>query len=270
MKFNHLTILALIGISLAACNSAPKKEVADIFTDTLTYQFKAVNSKADDCAGKPDSSCTTVKFKYPAFDNQPLLNDTVVTGLAMLMDRQKGIAGLQRLTWQFLQDYKDFKKQDPKSVMFFTLDCKVNVVRQDSSLVGLEYNGYQFSGGAHGATFIKYLNWDVTGHKKLLLSDILKPGYGSELNKVAEKIFRKQENLTETASLKDNYFFKDDKFALNENYLITPLGLTFIYNQYEIKPYAAGQTKLTIPYSQIKTLLQPGTVVARYTNNAGI
>jgi hypothetical protein len=94
MKFNHLTILALIGVSLAACNSAPKKEVADIYTDTLTYQFKAVNSKADDCAGKPDSTCTTVKFKYPAFDNQPLLNDTVVTGLAMLMDRQKGIAAL--------------------------------------------------------------------------------------------------------------------------------------------------------------------------------
>ena len=270
MKLYHLMILATAAVCLGACNSSPKKEVADIYTDTLTYQFKSINSKADDCAGKPDSACTTVKFKYPAFDKQPLLNDAVVTGLATLMDRQKGIAGLQRLTWQFLQDYKDFKKEDPKSVMFFTLDCKVNVVRQDSSLVGLEYNGYQFSGGAHGATFIKYLNWDVTGKKKILLSDLLKPGSEIELNKVAEKIFRKQENLTETASLKDNYFFKDDKFALNQNYLITPLGLTFIYNQYEIKPYAAGQTTLNIPYSQIKTLLQPNTVVARYTNNAGI
>lgn len=265
MRFKHLMLLAAVGVGITACNSSPKKEVADIYTDTLTYQFKAVNSKADDCAGKPDSTCTTVKFKYPAFDNQPLLNDTVVTGLAMLMDRQKGIAGLQRLTWQFLQDYKDFKKQDPKSPMFFTLDCKVNVVRQDSSFVGLEYNGYQFTGGAHGATFIKYLNWDVNGRKKILLSDILKPGYEAELNKAAEKIFRKQENLTATASLKDNYFFKDDKFSLNQNFLITPLGIKFLYNQYEIKPYAAGQTSLEVPYSQIKTLLQPGTVVARYT-----
>ncbi|MFD1256107.1 DUF3298 domain-containing protein [Mucilaginibacter terrae] len=264
MKFNRLILLAAVAASMAACNSAPKKEIADIYTDTLTYQFKAINSKADDCAGKPDSTCTTVKFKYPAFDKQPLLNDTVVTGLATLMDRQKGIAGLQRLTWQFLQDYKDFKKQDPRSVMFFTLDCKVNVVRQDSSLVNLEYKGYQYTGGAHGSSYIKYLNWDVSAGKKILLSDILKPGYGPELNRVAEKIFRKQENLTEIASLKDNYFFKGDKFSLNENYLLTPLGLKFIYNQYEIKPYAAGQTTLVVPYSEIKTLLQPGTVVARY------
>lgn len=266
MKFKHLMLLATVGASLAACNSKPKKEVADIYTDTLTYKFNAIKNKADDCAGKPDSACTTVQFKYPVFDNQPLLNDTVVTGLATLMDRQKGLGGLQRLIGQFLIDYKDFKKQDPKSVMFFTLDGKVNVVRQDSSLVGLEYNGYQFTGGAHGATFIKYLNWDVSARKTILLKDILKPGSEVELNKVAEKIFRKQENLTPTASLKDNYFFKDDKFSLNQNFLITPLGLKFIYNQYEIKPYAAGQTILDVPYTAIKTLLQPGTVTARYLN----
>jgi hypothetical protein len=264
MKFKHLILLATVSAGLAACNSSPKRDAPDVFKDTLTYQFKAVNSKADDCAGKPDSTCTTIKFKYPAFDNQPLLNDTVVTSLAMLMDRQKGIAGIQRLTWQFLQDYKDFKKQNPSSPMHFELDCKVNVIRQDSSLVGLEYNGYQFTGGAHGATIIRYLNWDVKASKKILLSDILKPGYEAQLTAIAEKIFRKQENLTPTASLERDYFFKNGKFSLNQNYLITPIGLKFLYNQYEIKPYAAGQTSLEIPYLQLKTMLQPGTVVARY------
>ena len=256
--------MAAIGASLAACNSSPKREEPDVYADTLTYQFKAVNSKADDCAGKPDSACTTVKFKYPEFDKQPLLNDSIVTGLATLMDRQKGIAGLQRLTWQFLQDYKDFRKQNPSSAMHFELDCKVNIVRQDSSLVALEYNGYQFTGGAHGGALIRYFNWDVAGRKKILLSDLFKSGYETQLNQIAEKIFRRQENLTPAASLERDYFFKGAKFSLNQNYLITPLGLKFLYNQYEIKPYAAGQTSLLVPYSQIKTLLQPGTVVARY------
>lgn len=257
--------MAGIGANLTACiNGKPSNQKPDVWQDTLTYQFKTVNAKADDCVGKPDSTCTTVKFNYPAFDNQPLLNDTVVNGLATLLDRQKGIAGLQRLAWQFLQDYKDFKKQNPTSAAFFELDSKVNIVRQDSSLIGLEYNGYQFTGGAHGGTIIRYLNWDVTAKKKILMSDIFKPGYEAELNKIAEKIFRKQENLTETASLADNYFFKDAKFSLNQNFLITPIGIKFLYNQYEIKPYAAGQTTLEIPYEQIKTLLQPGTVTARY------
>ncbi|WP_345947565.1 DUF3298 domain-containing protein [Mucilaginibacter sp. PAMB04274] len=264
MKLKYLLLLSIICNCLASCISSPKIDKPDVYTDTLTYQFKAVNAKADDCAGKPDSTCTYVKFKYPAFDNQPLLNDTVVTGLAMLMDRQKGIAGLQRLTWQFLQDYKDFRKQNPTSPMHFELDCKVNIIRQDSSLVTMEYNGYQFTGGAHGGTVIRYLNWDVKGKKKILMSDIFTPGYEAELTKTAEKIFRKQENLTPGKSLKDDYFFKDGKFSLNQNFLITPIGIKFLYNQYEIKPYAAGQTSLEVPYSKIKTLLQPRTVVARY------
>ncbi|MVN93117.1 DUF3298 and DUF4163 domain-containing protein [Mucilaginibacter aquatilis] len=265
MRTKFLTLISIAGLSLTACvERKPKNDIPDVWQDTLTYQFKTINAKADDCAGKPDSACTTIKFRYPAFDNQPLLNDTVVTGLSTLLDRQKGIAGLQRLSWQFLQDYKDFKKQNPKSPAFFELNSKVDVIRQDSSLLNLEYNGYQFTGGAHGMTIVRYLNWDVAGKKKILLSDIFRPGYEDELNKIAEQIFRKQENLSETASLANNYFFKDAKFSLNQNFLITPVGITFLYNQYEIKPYAAGRTTLEIPYEKIKTLLKQGTVTARY------
>jgi hypothetical protein len=250
MKIYHLAALGIIAWSTQACwNTKPKIEDANIYKDTLAYQFKTVNTKADDCAGKPDSACTTIKFKYPAFENQPLLNDTVVTG---------------RLSWQYLQDYKNLKKTNPDWKGNFELDCKVNVIRQDSSLLALEYNGYQYTGGAHGGTKIRYLNWNVKQTKKILLSDILKPGYEAELTAIGEKIFRKQENLDATTPLSRDYFFKDGKFALNQNFLITPFGLKFLYNQYEIKPYAAGQTTLDIPYAQIKALLQPNTVVARY------
>jgi len=61
-----------------------------------------------------------------------------------------------------------------------------------------------------------------------------------------------------------NHFFKGDKFALNDNYLITPLGIRFLYNPYEIKPYAAGTTDLFIPYDKIKSLLRPNTVITQY------
>jgi hypothetical protein len=265
MKKHLLILLGSAVACLTSCiESKQKKEAPDVYTDTLTYQFKTVNAKADDCAGKPDSTCTTVKFNYPAFDNQPLLNDSVVTGLATLMDRQKGIAGLQRLTWQFLQDYKDFKKQNPDAPQHFELDSKVKVIRQDSSLVNLEYNGYQYTGGAHGGTIIKFFNWDVKGQKKILLSDLFKPGYEAQLTQTAEKIFRKQENLAPDKSLAQDYFFKGGTFSLNQNFLISPVGLTFLYNQYEIKPYAAGQTSITVPYAQIKTLLKSGTVLQRY------
>jgi hypothetical protein len=155
MKFAYLFLLAAALCSLSSCfdnklNSAPP----DIYTDTLTYQYLEVKSRADDCKSKPDSGCTVAHFRYPKFDNQPLLNDTLVTGVAMLIDPAKGAAGLQRLSWYFLADYDNFKQSHPDWKGKFQLETKANIVRQDSSLVAIEFNGYEFAGGAHGINML--------------------------------------------------------------------------------------------------------------------
>ncbi|HMG09958.1 MAG TPA: RsiV family protein, partial [Mucilaginibacter sp.] len=106
--------------------------------------------------------------------------------------------------------------------------------------------------------------WDTKANKDIALNDLFETGYQDKLKGIAEAIFRKDEKLSDTASLANDYFFKDNKFALNDNFSITPTGFKFIYNQYEIKPYAAGITTLVIPYSQIKSLLRPNTVVTKY------
>lgn len=266
MKIKYLILPIAICAALSACiRNKPAHVQPDIYTDTLAYQYQVINNKADDCGTKADSNCTTVKFKYPVFDKAGLLNDTIVTGLAMLMDRQKGLAGLQRLTWNFLAEYNKFKKAHPDWKGKFELNSNADVVRQDSDLVTIELKGYQFTGGAHGSSLTRYINWTVSGQKKLELADLINTGAETQLSEVAEKIFRKQEKLSDTASLSRDYFFKGGKFSLNRNFLITPLGLKFLYNQYEIKPYAAGQTVIDIPYTSISKLLKPGTVLARYT-----
>jgi hypothetical protein len=135
---------------------------------------------------------------------------------------------------------------------------------QDSSLVTLEVGGYTYQGGAHGATAIVFINWDSKANKSISLNTIFNAGYQSKLTGIAETIFRKDEKLSNTSSFADDYFFKDDKFALNDNFTITPLGIRFLYNEYEIKPYAAGTTNLFIPYSQIKSLLRPNSVVTKF------
>jgi hypothetical protein len=43
-----------------------------------------------------------------------------------------------------------------------------------------------------------------------------------------------------------------------------------LYNPYEIKPYVAGTTKLVIPYTEIKDLIKPNSIIYRLYNNAGI
>jgi hypothetical protein len=111
----------------------------------------------------------------------------------------------------------------------------------------------------------EFLNWNTKANKSITLSDILVKDYKDKLTPQVEAIFRKRRKAQQMMlSLAQDYFFKDNKFALNNNFSITPVGLKFLYNQYEIKPYAAGQTSLLIPYTKIKSLLLPNTVVSQY------
>lgn len=189
----------------------------------------------------------------------------------MFMLSEKADTSLKTMAAKFIRSYAEAKKSDPRSEMFYTLDSYVKVIGQDSALVALECGGYVFQGGAHGGSFTGFINWDGKTDKNVTLGDILIDGYQPGLTKIAERIFRKNEKLTATASLADNYFFDKGKFALNDNYSITPMGLRYIYNQYEIKPYAAGQTELIIPYAEIKKLMKPKSIASQYVNkNAGI
>jgi hypothetical protein len=89
------------------------------------------------------------------------------------------------------------------------------------------------------------------------LSDFLVPDSEKKITQIGEEIFRKQQNLGPKENLGEaGYFFKDDKFYLNNNFLVDPEGLTFLYNAYEIAPYVMGPIELKIPHSSIQKLIK--------------
>lgn len=264
MKYFFFFMVGLVTV-VASCswNSTGKSE-ANIAKDTLFYQYKTFKQRAADCGTKPDSGCTVVMFKYPAFPADAALSDTIRHRTATLFGvYKKADTSFKTFANNFMLAYKqDMVNRNTK--MIYTLQTKATIVRQDSSLVAMEISGYSFQGGAHGSSLTTFLNWDVKAHKHISLADLLIDNYKQPLDSIGEKIFRKQENLGDDEPLKNNYFFAKDKFSLNDNFLITPTGLRFVYNEYEIKPYAAGKTELFIPYAQIKTLLRLNTVISQY------
>ncbi|RCH55798.1 hypothetical protein DJ568_03315 [Mucilaginibacter hurinus] len=264
MKTAFITLFTALFIFSSCQWGRPPATENGIFTDTLVYEYKTFSKRAADCGEKADSNCTHVMVKYAQFNGQKKLNDSIVAKLLVMFAGEKADTSLDAMATRFIKMYDDDSKDFPSRDMFYTIESQAKVIMQDSSLVTLETSGYTFSGGAHGAAYTGYINWDVRADKQLKLGDILVDNYEAPLTKAGETIFRSNEKLTQDASLATNYFFKDDKFALNDNFLITPLGLKFLYNQYEIKPYAAGQTSLVIPYQQIKNLIRPNAVVSKY------
>ncbi len=267
MKNSSWLTIIVIGFAFTSCQwgVSPKSDDETV-RDTLAYTYKTIHERAADCGTKPDSSCTVVTVKYADFANQKTLNDSITRKLTSLFAMDgKPDSTVDAMSKNFLKAYADFRKTDPRSVMFFTLNSYAKVLMQDSSITTLEVGGYNFQGGAHGASFTGFINWNTKANKSITLDDLFTDGYHDKLKTIAEGIFRKQEKLSDTSSLARDYFFKDNKFALNDNFSVTPIGLKFIYNQYEIKPYAAGITELFIPYTQIKSLLRPNSVVAKFT-----
>ncbi|MBC7401442.1 MAG: DUF3298 domain-containing protein [Mucilaginibacter sp.] len=264
MRIGYLLFLGML-LGLNSCQwGKPNNPKADITTDTLAYTYNTIKERATDCGNKPDSGCTGVKITYPLFKEQANLNDTVSLKLINLFGADESGIELKEYVAHFLSAYTAFKKRDKRSKLFFTLDSHARILRQDSNLTTLEISGYTFRGGAHGSSITTFINWNTKAQKSINLGDIFTDNYKARLTAIADTIFRKSEKISDTASLSDDYFFKDSKFALNDNFSITPLGIKFLYNQYEIKPYAAGQTELFIPYAKIKSLLKPNTVITQY------
>ncbi|WP_158288443.1 DUF3298 and DUF4163 domain-containing protein [Mucilaginibacter psychrotolerans] len=267
--------IGVVLMFLASCNfGKPETKVEpDIFTDTVLYEMKTIRERAKDCSTGPDSTCTMAEISYPVFKGQDALNDTLKNRLLNLGANgdEKPDSSFQTMISTFFKSYEEYKKDDERKNIAFDLQEYAQVVNQDSCLIAIRYGTYSFSGGAHGSGFDAFINWNPKTKKVVYLNDILLPNSEKELNIIGERIFRKDEKLADNASLEQDYFFKDNKFALNENYLFTPTGIRFLYNEYEIKPYVAGQTELNIPWAQLRTLIKPHSVVAQYIEkNAGI
>jgi len=215
----------MIACSLASCQWGTSTEDRPaITTDTLQFVYKNIKQKA---------TGSTIDISYPIFNKQPALNDS-------------------------LNNY--LKGQNAAS----NHDLHAIVIRQDSSLTVIEINEITNGLGNTGKnTTTHFINWNTKKSKSIRLSDILVDQYSDQLNKIAEKIFKDNEKLSATASL-SGYSFKGGQFTLNNNFLITPIGLKFLYNNGEAKPVSYGQVILFVPYSQILNLLRPNTVIDQY------
>lgn len=271
-------LLGAAVLAFAACTQQPKSSIGkpetafDSTTDSIAYAIKTVVKESRNCnsEGKTDTTCQIVKITYPDFsESEKVLNDSLTVWLSGGMNTQKTYSSTQATADGFLQDYEAYLKEQKElpAAMPWELLITTSVVKQQAGIIPIVVDYYSYTGGAHGNPATIYHNWDAKSHKEIALDDILNSNYADSLRNIAEGLFRKQEKLSPTASLKQGYFFENAKFSLNDNFLITSQGLQFLYNPYEIKSYAEGKTKLLLPYDAIKTLIKKDGALARYGGN---
>ncbi len=134
---------------------------------------------------------------------------------------------------------------------YMNMTC--NVDNRMSSI----FTEYKYLGGAHGLQTERGYTIDLQTGKVLHLTDLFKSGFKKELQKVLENKFRQQYNLPKGDSLNGkNGLLFEDHLKVTSNFYLTPYGIGFIYNPYEVAPYAVGIINLYIPFQDIQGVLK--------------
>ena len=113
---------------------------------------------------------------------------------------------------------------------------------------------YTFEGGAHGYNQLLTLNFDKSTGKTVTLDDVLVPGYKVKLNALLQKALMEKADCKDINELHDKgYLFSMEMYPSN-NFVLAQDGITFIYNPYEIAPYALGRIELTVSNADLEQL----------------
>ena len=123
-------------------------------------------------------------------------------------------------------------------------------------IIGHFINMYQYTGGAHGGTFITCRNYRLEDGSVVTLDNYFNPGYEKVLIPILEKKLLEYAECSSREELDEHGYFSNEPMFVSDNFEIRQDTIDFIYNQYDIAPYSTGITTLSVPEDEIRSILR--------------
>lgn len=146
---------------------------------------------------------------------------------------------------------------------------------QNKKFVSYVLNTYQFTGGAHGMSVVNTFTFDKNGEIDIEEVLDLANGNGVKLTKLlAKKVLAQKSEVINETMLQDglgiSYLKSDgitidkekchcDGFYMGSNFqkfYISDNGITFLFDPYQIAPYAAGIVEVTLSWEDLQPYLK--------------
>lgn len=224
----------------------------------VTYEMANFRIESEGGCRADTARCASYEVSYPVFHG---IDSVVLKILSKRIDEKVTMGNpeaegetMQQIGKKFVNDFDDLKKEMPDAFGWY-YSAVVSVEVLTDTLLSLSVSDEYFTGGAHGGHGKYFININPKTGADFTLDNYLQSGYGDALRTIGERVFRKEHELADTASLERNMFeFQNDRFELNRNYGFTADGILFYYNSYEIAAYAMGPSPVLIPYDSIKRL----------------
>ena len=262
MRNNKHYLLLLLPLLFFACKGTDKSSLT---FETITVDKTVMLSNDENSprcqvhlkllqAAAVDSSCAKI------------INETLMSRLLNKSDERD----LKTAAEMFVEDYTTSYKNtmlplynqdraDTTKKAWYEYHYVIEATTQQGTANTLAYLATidYYEGGAHGINQLITFNFDLTTGKLITLSDVFAPGYEKQLKSTLLKALKSKTGLNSMNELKDaGYLYSMDIFP-SENFILNDETITFVYNPYEIAPYAVGSIELIITYSEVSKILNP-------------
>ncbi len=223
------------------------------------FQLETTNTVVQNSEHLVDGKSSELTTSITIVVNTPNLleqkiNKTLLTAaLKQRLDSNYIIPKTNKKILAKIQDYLHLEEGDG-----FEQEINVNYLTRYDKIACFSVAGYFYVFGTpHPSSSLEFFNFNLSNGELIHLSDLINKGTKGKLNKIAEKILYKE-------SGRDMWDFEDGEFELNDNFEISDKGLTFLFNQYEIGPYAIGMPEIFIPYSKMKGLIKEDGILKQF------
>ena len=205
--------------------------------DTLCYH---IEFSLDTLAGESDLAKSLSQ----------VLRDSVLykTGYATVQETMTAYADSLEAEWkaeiaEWLADEPEYKDM---LQYYYNIDGSL-VETDNDSILSYQATTDCYLGGAHGSYVVEYYNFDKKTGKLLNIRDIVPAEKEKEVLKAMEEQLCKDWEAEDLDDLKEQTGITvlGDLYLTN-NFLLKNDSIEFLFNQYEIAPYAAGLIDVTV------------------------
>ena len=120
-----------------------------------------------------------------------------------------------------------------------------------NNIMSIAITKYQFTGGAHGMTYLDTYNYNLLNGDRLTLENMFKPGV--DYKEIVNKFITEEINDNS-----EEYFKGDERFkgiGENQPFYIDEDGIVVYFGLYEIAPYYVGMPKFKLKFDEFDKYL---------------
>lgn len=273
--YSWLTIV-LVGLIAALCSTLQRIAMPHVVCKEYSFEKVAYLSE-----GQESSLTFSIRYAYPVAVNaseevlsklQRAVCQTVLGEAFLDMRPQQAIeayAALKHTEYiqnnlPLLQEWAIDHEDEPLCETCFNEELIISAAPMtdhlpesaDRFLWSYAMDVYEYTGGAHGNRYLLIQNYDLETGDMVNEQDLFIDDYYEPLKTLLLNALIAQTDNAESKRDLRRMGYSVADVVPNENFYVTQEGITYVYNPYEIAPYAMGCIEIFLPWETVRPLIR--------------